>query len=188
MPTNGQFMINKIAVGTLNPVKIEAVRMVAQQIWPQVSCIGCRVDSGVSEQPVTDEEAIRGAVNRAHAAREHFAADLGIGLEGNTVDTDYGMFLSAWVAVVKGGDHAAETVGLASSGRLLLPEAIAGKVRSGDELGPLIDRISGQVNTKQKSGAIGVLTGGYVERKEALMHGVWLALARYVSPGHYFEG
>lgn len=187
-------MVATAAVGTRNPVKIRATANALRRVWPAVECRGCDVESSVPEQPTGEEEAILGATNRAIRSCQLLGTDLGVGLEGYTVDTPTGMFLSAWVAIVHHEIHRgkieqrqgnATHVGLGSGGRILLPESIAQRVRQGEELGPVMDLVTAQKNTKQKEGAVGILTNGLVGREEALMFGVLYALASFVSPIEY---
>lgn len=177
--------MNLIAVGSLNPVKVGAVASVIQRIWPQARVDGVAVDSGVSAQPMKDDEAIEGARTRARLARTQMGADLGLGLEGYTIDMPQGMFVSAWVVAVAITEQGDEAVGLGASGRFLLPERVARAVRAGAELGPLMDQFVDQHNTKQRQGAVGILTDGLVQRKEALEVGVLFALTRFIVPHHY---
>jgi len=170
-----------IAVGSTNPVKIAAVKAVVMRVWPAATVIGAAVDPGVPVQPLTDEEAIAGAMNRARLALAATGADLGVGLEGNTVDTAHGMYTTAWVVgVAQDG-----SVSIGAAGRLPLPEAVAQAIRAGRELGPLMDEVAGQHNTKQKQGAVGILTAGLVTRQQALEVAVTFALARFVAPAYY---
>jgi len=48
--------ISHIFVGSANPVKINAVVAAASETWPSVRVIGHDVASGVSSQPVGDNE------------------------------------------------------------------------------------------------------------------------------------
>ena len=57
----------KIAIGTKNPTKVNAVKKVFGDTFTYVEVA---VQSGVSPQPFSDEETIQGAVNRARAAVE----------------------------------------------------------------------------------------------------------------------
>lgn len=177
-PRPDDHLIRIVAVGSLNPVKIAAVRAVVRQVWPEAVVVGAAVESGVSSQPLSDEEAITGATQRAHLARLVGSADLGVGLEGNTVDTGYGMFTTGWAAVA----DAAGTVSLGSSGRLPLPALVAQAVHQGQELGPLMDQLAGEHNTKQRQGAVGILTNGLITRQAALEIAVLYALARFLHP------
>jgi len=171
----------RISVGSKNPVKIKAVESAVRKIWPEAEIISVDAPSGVSEQPPTDDEAITGAKNRAKISLQKTNADLGIGLEGNTVDTKHGMIMSGWVAAVdRRGNY-----GLGGSGSILLPEKIASEVRKGKELGPVMDKLLGDTNTKQKHGAVGHLTNHLVPRAVAAENSVIYALARFINPKNY---
>jgi inosine/xanthosine triphosphatase len=177
-------LIHKVVVGSLNPVKIAAVNTVVQRVWPGAMVVGVAVESGVSHQPLSDEEAIAGATQRAQLARLVSSADLGVGLEGNTVDTGFGMFTTGWAAVAAHDG----TVSLGSSGRLPLPALVAQAVRQGEELGPLMDQLAGEHNTKQRQGAVGILTNGLLTRQAALEIAVLYALARFLHPLYQTAG
>ena len=171
-------MVKRVVVGSTNPVKINAVASVVQRVWPGAHITGVAVESGVSVQPRSDDEAVAGATNRARAALALHPADLGVGLEGNTVETAFGMFSTGWAAVVD--PHGLQGIG--SSGRFPLPPIITTRVRQGYELGPLIDELTGGVNTKQGQGAVGVLSQGRMLRQQALEMAVLYALAPFLHP------
>ena len=172
----------KISIGSKNPVKIKAVENVVKKIWLGAEVVGVEVEHGAGMQPNSDEEAIKGAMNRAQLSLKQTNADYGFGLEGNTLETDHGMMLQGWVVVVdKKGEK-----GIASCGSLLLPEKIAIEVRKGKELGPVTDVLFGHDNIKQKEGTVGMLTNNMVTRTEAFEKGVIYALARFLNP-HYYK-
>jgi len=84
----------KIAVGSLNPVKIDAARLAFEAMWPgeRYDVIGMTAKSGVSDQPMSDEEAILGATNRAkHVLQLVPDAAWGVGFEGglHKIHDDY---------------------------------------------------------------------------------------------------
>jgi inosine/xanthosine triphosphatase len=170
-----------VAVGSTNPVKVAAVRTVIHRLWPEAQVTGIAVPSGVSEMPMSETEIIRGALNRAQAACERLAADLGVGLEGGLHQETFGWALQGWVAVVD--SHGRSHIG--SGTRLLLPEGIVQRVLTGEELGFVMDELLGEENVKQKGGAIGALTAGLIMRQEAFTHSVAYALAPFVAPGFY---
>ena len=66
-----------VAVGSLNPVKIQATLNAFKKFWPDKSwkIIGIETPSGVSDQPMSDNEYIKGAFKK-------IKADFGVGLEG----------------------------------------------------------------------------------------------------------
>ena len=169
----------KIVVGSTNPVKVGAARDVVLRIWPAAEITAVAVNSGVSAMPMSDEECMIGARNRARAALELAAADLAIGIEGGVHNDGAVLMLTAWTAIIS--RTGLESIG--SSGRLLLPRAIAERVRSGEELGNVMDDILNEHNIKQKGGAVSALTGGLVLRQDALAIGVAYALGPFVVPG-----
>jgi len=62
--------------------------------------IGVAVESGVSDQPLGEEETIRGAINRARGAfSSHPQADLGVGLERGLVKIRGRYFLVCVAAI-----------------------------------------------------------------------------------------
>lgn len=182
--TINKLAIATVAVGSANPVKVQAVRNSIQRIWPDAEVAGMMVASGVRAQPLSDDEAIAGAINRAHAARLALDSDLGIGLEGNTHETVHGVFVTGWAATV----NRYAQVGIGGSGRFLLPTALVERLHLGAELGDLMDEWAGQTNTKQKQGAVGIMTNGLIERTTALETAVIFALTRFLNPDYYPEG
>jgi inosine/xanthosine triphosphatase len=174
-------MAMTIAIGSTNPAKVTAVRQAVLAVWPEAQLCPVAVDSGVGAMPMSDEEGVRGALQRARAAREITQADLGIGLEGAAQDLPRGMVLTNWVAIVAQDGRTSVT----SGGRLPLPEVIARELRAGGELGPIIDRYTGRANTKQHEGAAGFLTSGLIPRDQAFQIAVAFALAPFLHPELY---
>jgi inosine/xanthosine triphosphatase len=162
----------------LNPVKIEAVRAVLAPRAPAAAFTGVSVSSGVPDQPFGDAVTIQGARTRAAAARAALDADIGVGIEGGCVETTDGLRTCAW-AVVVGRDG---RVGTGGSLAMPLPEAVAKLVREGTELGDAMDELVKKHNTKQGAGAVGILTGGIVDRQRAYETLVAYALAPFLTP------
>jgi inosine/xanthosine triphosphatase len=171
----------KIAVGSTNPVKVTAVRKMISRIWPEAEITPVSVPSGVGDMPMTDEETLTGAKNRAIAAQSALDADFGIGLEGGVHPEPFGLTLHGWVVVVDGNGR----IGIGGGGRLPLPDHIAQKVLAGTELGQVMDEVLGDQNSKQKGGAVGALTNGLILREETFALAVAYALAPFVSPHLY---
>src|SRR3954447_23101811 len=87
----------KIIIGSKNPAKITAVQNSFRQEDNQF--ISIDVPSGVNDQPFSDEETIRGAINRAVGALKQGNGDIGIGLEGGVHETSHGLLLCNWGAL-----------------------------------------------------------------------------------------
>jgi inosine/xanthosine triphosphatase len=174
-----------IAVGSTNPVKLAAVRAVVARVWPtaEVSAIG--VESGVPAQPVGDRETQSGARTRAIAALAHMPdATLGIGVEGGVViEPDGSMRTCAWAVAVD--RHGREAIGGSLS--MPLPESVATRIRAGEELGYAMDAVAQTVGTKHGAGAVGILTGGLIDRQRAYEPLVTYALAPWLAPDYFAD-
>jgi len=179
MPADNATML--IIIGSTNPVKRGAAENVLRQVFAAPRFDAFDVPSGVPSQPWGDEQTRQGAVNRAQAVLEHTQADIGVGLEGGIIQTAEGMMTTAW-CVLRRRD------GLTSLGgglHLMLPIAVARMVESGTELGSAMDSLVGDYNTKQKGGAIGILTGGLLDRQRAYEVIITLAAAPFCQPDFY---
>lgn len=165
-----------VAIGSTNPTKVAAVRRAVRRIWPNAVFTPVAVDSGVGEMPLSDAEGKRGAMQRALLARQAADADLGIGMEGAVDEQPEALYLTNWIAVVDRDGRQS----LAQGGSLPLPACMASEIRAGAELGPVIDRYSGQANSKEQQGAAGFLTRGIVPRTLTFYVGVGLALAPWL--------
>ena len=172
-----------IVVASQNPIKLMAVengfaRMFQDETF-QLEAIS--VASGVSEQPVGDEETILGAHNRVRNAAESIpGADYWVGVEGGVEDTREEMAAFAWVVVITKNQ-----IGKGRTGTFYLPPQVAELVRAGKELGEADDIVFGRTNSKQSSGAVGLLTDDVVDRAILYEQAVILALIPFKNPGLY---
>jgi inosine/xanthosine triphosphatase len=172
-------LIQRVAVGSTNPVKVAAVQAVVARIAPRATVEGTSVASGVPDQPFGDDETIRGARGRAVAARISLDADLGVGVEGGVVEMpDGSMRTCAWAAVASSDGRDAVGGSLA----MPLPDAVARLIRErGMELGHAMDELTRQTETKHGAGAVGILTAGLVDRQRAYEVLVAYALAPFLT-------
>jgi len=173
--------IKRIVVGSTNPVKIAAVQTIATRAFPGAKIIGLDIESGIPEQPWGDQEARQGALNRARSALSAVGSDLGVGLEGGVVETEMGLMTCAWCVIVDRGGR----LGVGGGVHMLLPLTVAQVLRAGGELGPAMDQLTGQQNTKRAQGAVGILSGGLSNRKSAYAGLVAMALAPFVQTDYY---
>ncbi len=144
---------------------------------------GHSVPSGVSEQPMSDEETLLGAHNRAKAAKTAFPeADYWVGIEGGVAATGkQELECFAWVVILgKQG-----TVGKARTAAFLLPPKVVDLIQQGLELGEANDRVFSQVNSKQHNGASGLLSNNAVTRTTLYFQPVALALAPFLQQELY---
>jgi inosine/xanthosine triphosphatase len=170
-------------VGSLNPVKLAAVRGVLQRVSPGVEVRAVAVPSGVPDQPWGDAETIRGARTRALGALAAVeGATLAVGLEGGVVEVaDGAVRTCAWaVAVARDG-----TEGVGGSLSMPLPPAVVARLRRGEELGLAMDAEAQVSGTKTGRGAVGLLTAGLVDRQAAYEPLVAYALAPLLAPAFW---
>ncbi len=164
----------QIAVGSTNIVKINAVKLAIAHMWPEAIVMGFETESGVGEQPRSDIDTKTGSINRAVQALNFleqtipntlFAADeqfLGVGLEGGVDETDDGLASVVWCSVV----DRKENIFSSSGARFVLSETIAREIRAGGEMGPVMDLLLDDKDTKRKQGMIGTVTRGFYNRTE----------------------
>jgi inosine/xanthosine triphosphatase len=159
-------------------VKIEAVRAVVARVQRGIAVEGIAVPSDVPDQPWGDEQTIAGARTRAERALARSGADLAVGIEGGLVEEpDGAMRTCAWaVATSRDG-----RIGTGGSLAMPLPPSVAAAVRSGLELGHAMDRVTGGQDTKRGAGAVGILTGGLIDRQRAYEVLVTYALAPWLA-------
>lgn len=174
--------LDRVAVGSTNPVKIGSARRVFAELYGEIEVSGVEVASGVSHQPIGEEETVQGALNRARAALAATDADWGVGLEGGVAFESDGSCWNIQYCVVA---HRDGRTSIGKGGRFLLPPVIAQGIRAGGEVGPLIDSLTGQVDSKKKGGAIGFLTNGLVVREELYAQIVAAAMVRFLHPELY---
>jgi inosine/xanthosine triphosphatase len=169
-----------IAVGSTNPVKVAAAQAILERAFAEAVFVTVQASSGAPEQPWGEEQTRQGAFNRASQAIEATGADFGVGLEGGLMETSVGLMTCAWCVIVnKNG-----TVGYGGGVHILLPPFIAEILREHGELGPVMDMLVNEDNTKQRQGAVGILTGGLISRQAAYEQLVAMAAAPFVT-GYY---
>lgn len=172
-------------VGSRNPVKIGAVQDVLEQYFPGIEVQGLEVPSGVPAQPVGDDTFV-GAQNRALALVElnreqELGAAYCAGLEGGIAQLAGRWFAFGAICIA----DAQGRCGTGVSPMFELAPAVLEPLLQGEELGHVIDRLSGDHNTKQKGGAIAYLTQGRIGRRELYAQGVVMALVPFLNGAMY---
>nr|MBN1228263.1 inosine/xanthosine triphosphatase [Anaerolineae bacterium] len=170
-----------VAVGSTNCVKIQATQAVFEQVAPDATIIPVEVSSGVSPQPWGDEETRAGACNRARAALLSVGGVYGVGFEGGVIKTELGVMTCAWCAVI----NPAGTLGIGGGVHTLLPPAAQERLLGGEELGDIMDELTGVTDSKRGIGAVGILTDKLTNRESAYAQILALALAPFRRPDLY---
>ncbi|MCF7801403.1 MAG: inosine/xanthosine triphosphatase [Candidatus Marinimicrobia bacterium] len=173
-----------IIVASKNPVKIEAARRGFERAFPQrtFTVEGVTVDSGVSDQPRTDNETRLGALNRSGAARAVYPeGDFFVGMEGGVERVKGEWEAFAWMVIM---DKAGK-IGRGRTGVFVLPAAIGKLLDTGMELGEADDQVFDLSNSKQNTGAVGILTKGMINRTAYYEPAILFALIPWLMPGYY---
>lgn len=166
-----------IALGTTNRAKREAV-VLATGCEPH--CLA--VPSGVSDQPLSEDETITGAINRAkHALTLVPEAEIGLGLEGGlTYDETY---TRQWYLISICAAWDRQRLYLGKGLAFPIPPAVGKRVQTEKiELRTIIDELGHTVGSNQKGGAYSLFTGGRIVRANVFSEAVTAALTPFCSP------
>jgi len=164
----------KVAIGSENKAKTEAVKAIVS-LFVEADYELLSVPSNVSEQPLNDEETRAGAIHRAMNAQKLSNADAAFGLEGGVREIDGIMYVCNWGAMALANGN----VFTAAGAQIPLPEEIASEIRSGRELGPVMDEYTNRKDIRSHEGAVGIFTDGLVNRQTMFEHVVRLVVGQY---------
>lgn len=172
----------KILVGSLNPVKIEAAKITFLNYFQPINVKGFEVNTNVSEQPL-HSETFQGAKNRVIALQgidqeQMLSADFFVGIEGGIHEIYSKWFAYGCMCIM---DREGK-IGYGTSPQFELPETIVERLLAGEELGLVIDDLTGKKNTKQNEGAVGFLTRNVIDRKSIYIQGLHMALIPFLNP------
>lgn len=172
----------KIAVASRNPVKMDAVKEgLSLLLNEEVVLTGFAVESGVSDQPMSDSETLKGAKNRVENLRNQVSGfDFYVGIEGGVEDSVSGLMAFAWIVISSG-----EKTGMARTAGFFLPPKVAELVHQGFELGDADDMVFAKQNSKQQNGAVGLLTNDAITRQSLYRPAVQMAFIPFLNPELY---
>lgn len=173
----------RAAVGSINPVKVQAVENVLKEFF-DVEVIPVDVESKVPKQPI-GEETIQGAINRARQALEKTDADLGIGIEAGLFKVPFaksGYFDQQYCAIIDRSNR----VTLGCGPGFEYPEGVIKEVLQGKEIEEAMEKLSGIIKIGEKIGAIGYLSRGYMNRVKLTEQAVLVAMIPRINKKLYF--
>lgn len=176
--------MQKIIVASKNPTKVNAALAGFQAMFPEQSFTveSYPTPSGVSDQPMGDEETYLGAYNRVVAAKEARAdAHFWVGIEGGNIKHENGeMEVMAWIIV-----QSKDRIGKARTAGFFLPPRIVALVEEGYELGHADDIVFGISDSKSSLGSGGLLTKGVIDRMKFYTPAVIFALIPFLQTALY---
>lgn len=154
---SGHTSVPDISVGSLNRVKVEAVRNVMERIYGEVRITAVDAKSGVPDQPF-GEQTRQGAENRARGALgDH---QMSVGIEAGVFEFPDGLYDIQHCCILSKDGRI--TYGQGSGFRY--PDDVAGLVRSGSTVGDAFDTLFGSEGIGKKAGAVGLLSRGLLDR------------------------
>lgn len=180
----------RVTLGSRSPAKLAAVAAALTLVEESLAAAGedpftvelhgVNAASGVADQPWGEAETRQGALNRAEAALAlEPATHLSVGIEaGVAQEPGWPLWTFAWIIVL----DRSGVRGAARSATFAVPEELAAGVRGGSELGDALDAAYGLRRAKDGPGAVGVLTGGLIDRPELYRTAMLLALTPWLQP------
>jgi len=178
--------MKKINVGSKNIQKIDAVKEVLNEYPDFKNCIvtGIDVKSGISEQPKSMDETIKGAINRAKGS--FLNCDYSFGIESGLMkvpETKSGYMDFTACAIYDG-----KTICLGLSPALEMPiKATKMIFDEGLDINQAFFKLGLTKNQKLGSseGALGLLTKGRVNRLNYTKQAIYMAMVHLENPGLY---
>jgi inosine/xanthosine triphosphatase len=169
-----------VHVGSMNPVKVEAVRHVFSRYFPELEVEGSVTRTSVPDEP-WEEDVKRGAKERAWQVMQN--ADIGVGIEAGLFRREDGIYDVQYCAILdKMGRY---TFGTGPGFRY--PAMMEAELKKGSTVGDVFaEKIMGE-NPGQSGGAIGYLTNGVMNRQELTESAVLAAMVPRINKELYFE-
>ncbi|GAB5358047.1 hypothetical protein AAMO2058_000425400 [Amorphochlora amoebiformis] len=182
-----------VVVGSTNPCKADACKRAFERVYPdkKIIVVPVKATSGVSDQPMCDEETLKGATRRAEHAAEVYQksnqlapAHFSVGLEGG-LNESYWKTLEchAWMCV---RDLQTKKNSLARTASFSIPKKVEELIRNeGKELGEADDIVFKRKESKKGQGTVGILTNDLIPRAKYYEHAIILALVPFINPHLY---
>ncbi|MFY2509597.1 inosine/xanthosine triphosphatase [Vibrio pectenicida] len=174
-------LTKKVVITSLNPAKSKAVKSAFKKVFSSQNFdfLAIQVPSGVADQPMSNDETYRGAINRVQNAKQvHPNADYYVGLEAGIE----GNATFAWMVI-----ESTKRRGESRSASLILPPLVLKNLLNANELGDVMDDVFGTENIKQKGGAISLLTQDILTRSDVYHQALILALIPFTNTEYFPE-
>ncbi|MFA5303039.1 MAG: inosine/xanthosine triphosphatase [Candidatus Nanoarchaeia archaeon] len=170
----------KICVGSINPVKLGAV----MELFPNDEIISYKANSSVNEQPMSLDETLKGAKNRAFEAYNSISASgitkcLGVGIESGIMpskEAKTGYFNTCASVIYNGNEY---FIGLSSG--FEHPKEVLKLVNKDCDVSKAYFKagLTPDPRIGYSKGAIFILTKGLIDRKEYTKQGLMIAKASF---------
>ena len=179
----------KVIIASLRAPKVNGVKRAFRKLsghagFQDIEFEPMQIESGVNATPLSVEELLIGARQRAESAMsKHAGMKRGdetvysVGVEGGVSVFLEQAFLQSWACVFDG-----TRVSFGSSGSIEIPPSLADAVvRDGADLGEVIDIFAGQMNVRSNQGTWGILTNDLITREDSFELATLNALAPFFN-------
>jgi len=182
----------KICVGSLNPTKVNAVKIAFEKYYTDFEIFKIKADSRVPNQPIGMESILKGAKNRAEHALSYLINEklktniFGIGIEAGLIKVPYAKtnYMDFQFCVIM-DENRNITVG--SGIAFEYPQSVINEILSNQEIeiGTVIGKLANNMNLKNEAGAISFLSKNIIARTEILTQAVICALLPRINKELY---
>ncbi len=170
--------MKRMIVASLNRNKINAVK----EVFPSYRVEGAACPSGVREQPLSLDETIKGAVNRAKGVFRNCEYSVGIEDGISPVRETVSGYMNFCCCAVYDGSRIYLGLGPAFE---YPPEFTRKVVQEGITISEAFTPVSGKPDIGYEEGIIGWLTGGRINRKDYTKQAIEMARIQIDNPGLY---
>lgn len=179
-------MLMKIAIGTERAPKVDGIKAgvaacpYLAPIADSIEYVLKSVPSDVSSMPLSFEETMNGARNRArNLAKAGIDADYYIGIEGGTTDLLGKKYLGGVVYV----ENRAGEGHFGFSPHMEVPDTVAKMLYvDGLELGPIMAELSGKTDIRSENGSMGAWSQDMITRKDEFESAFKAAISPFYNP------
>jgi len=154
--------MRKVMVASKNPVKIDAVKIWFEKMFPEETFefVWVSVKSEVADQPLSYQETLLGATNRANNAKNKYPnADYWVWIEWWLEKRFQDMKSFAWVVTLSD-----DRIWRGKTWVFFLPKKVIDLIDQWKELWEADDIVFWQSNSKQNTWAVGLLTDNIITR------------------------
>lgn len=167
-----------ILIGSKNPIKIQGVTKAFEDVFSvSINPEEQNIESGISNQPLSIEETITGAKNRAeNLAKNYNNYEYYVGVEAGMYKLCNEHFSITWVYIINRSGN----IGIGSSTSLMvIPKVYKGVFEDQKEMGDVLDALHNRKNMKQSEGYVGIMTNNVYTRKRVIYDATYMALVRF---------
>ncbi|HUH99987.1 MAG TPA: inosine/xanthosine triphosphatase [Nitrososphaerales archaeon] len=171
-----------VAIGSANPAKKKGAKLAFSRFFGDIQLKEVDTTSLVRAQPVSLEETVEGAEERAVFALESTRPDFGVGVEAGLVELGKGWpghFLNLQIAAVVDREG---NLSFGCSSGFPLPSGIVTRLKKNrEELDRYVRELTGAKQVREEHGVVYHLTGKRLSRVEMTEQCVSMALVPWLN-------